>query len=46
MGPDLRGDNERPRVAVDKNGDLAALLVEQLVTAGHDGSRTAAFVPK
>ena len=47
MGPatQLGGDNERPRVAVDDNGDLAAVFVGQLVTADHDGSRTAAFVP-
>ena len=47
IGPALQagGDNERPRVAVDADGDLAALFVGQLVVANHDGSRTAAFVP-
>ena len=39
------GDNERPRVVVDEEGDIAALFVGQLVEAGHDASRTAAFVP-
>jgi hypothetical protein len=39
------GDNERPRVTVDANGDVAVLFVGQLVTAGADGARTAAFVP-
>ena len=43
--PQAGGDNERPRVAVDGNGDLSALFVGQLVVANHDGSRTAAFVP-
>ena len=43
--PQAGGDNERPRVSVDGNGDLSVLLVGQLVVADHDGSRTAAFVP-
>ena len=47
IGPAIQpgGDNERPRVSVDANGDLVALFVGQLVVANHDASRTAAFVP-
>jgi hypothetical protein len=47
IGPVLQagGDNERPRVAVDEDGDIAALFVGQLVVADHDAARTAAFVP-
>jgi hypothetical protein len=47
MGPPVQpgGDNERPRVSVDANGDLAVLFVGQLVVKDHDGARTAAYVP-
>ena len=47
MGPAQQpgGDNERPRVAVDPEGDIAAVFVGQLVDSGTDASRTAAFVP-
>ena len=47
IGPAMQpgGDNERPRVVVDDEGDIAAVFVGQLVEAGHDASRTAAFVP-
>ena len=43
------GDNERPRVVLDENGDLEWLFVGQLLggkaggIAGGDGARTAAF---
>ena len=39
------GDNERPRVALDTEGDIAAVFVAQLVESQTDASRTAAFVP-
>ena len=47
IGPAVQGggDNERPRVAVDSNGDIAALFVGQLALEGHDAARTSAFVP-
>lgn len=45
MGPPEQpgGPNERPRVFLDGNGDLAVVFVGQLVVAGRDASRTAAF---
>ena len=47
IGPSTQegGDNERPRVVVDSEGDLAVLFAGQLVVPGQDGSRTSAFVP-
>ena len=38
----VTGDNERPRVSVDHNGDLAVVYVGQLCGPG-DAARTAAF---
>ena len=41
------GPNERPRVILDpKTGDLAAIVVGQLIKQGSDASRTAAFKVK
>jgi hypothetical protein len=37
------GANERPRVVVDKMGDLSAVIVAQLVVNGSDASRTASY---
>merc|ERR1711879_1020918 len=47
MGPQTQpgGDNERPRVVVDENGDIEALFVGQPVVENHDGPRTSAFRP-
>jgi len=43
--PRLAGDNERPRVSVDDDGDLAVVYVGQLCGPG-DASRTAAFTAR
>ena len=40
------GDNERPRVLLDAEGDVALLLVGQLVDKASDAARTAAFRPR
>lgn len=40
------GDNERPRVLVNAEGDVSMLLVGQLVDEASDAARTAAFRPR
>lgn len=46
IGPgDMGSDNERPRISLDADGDLAVLFVSQIIGSG-DASRLAAFVPR